>query len=379
MSKALISYLERYAEAETALLRIAPHLSYDNVLVIPAYAETTDFINRTLGNIRQSVLLILVANAPPGNSISTQCFTNELLDELPHHWHHQNLTLLDYAPDIDILLVDRCQDGYTISANQGVGLARKIGFDLALYLIQQGIVKSPWIYTTDADAVLPREYFDAKPATGSTVAARIFPFRHTAEPALEVASRLYDLSLHYYVEGLRYSGSPYAYQSIGSTLSIHYESYAKVRGFPKKSAGEDFYMLNKLAKVGRIESLTSPEMIIFTLLKNWLDVFPEIWLNRSVIDIKFLTRNAQKHQVALEDCLIRMGVLEMIQSGLDQYKNINTFERYLHHWFDAFRTLKFIHILRDSRFKSVPAEKLADAPFFENIDTRVRERAQQLV
>jgi hypothetical protein len=217
------------------------------------------------------------------------------------------------------------------------------------------------------------------------------------------------------VEGLRYSGSPYAYQSIGSTLSIHYESYAKVRGFPKKSAGEDFYMLNKLAKVGRIESLTSPEIlvqarcsdrtpfgtgtaisqisslmspvsghlyynpIIFTLLKNWLDVFPEIWLNRSVIDIKFLTRNAQKHQVALEDCLIRMGVLEMIQSGLDQYKNINTFERYLHHWFDAFRTLKFIHILRDSRFKSVPAEKLADAPFFENIDTRVRERAQQLV
>jgi len=415
MSKALNSYLERYAEPETRLLTLAAPLSYDHVLVIPAYAETADFIKRTLGNIRQSVLLILVANAPSVNRESTQRFANELLGALPLHWQHQNLTLLDYVPGTDILLVDRCQNGYTISAKQGVGLARKIGFDLALCLIQQGIIKSQWIYTTDADASLPRDYFDNEPGSDSTVAARIFPFCHNAEPDLEVASKLYDLSLHYYVEGLRYCGSPYAYHSIGSTLSIHNESYAKVRGFPKKSAGEDFYMLNKLAKVGRIESLNSPEILvearcsdrtpfgtgpainqirnlvapvsehlyyhpeIFTLLKNWLDIIPEIWPNRSVIDIKFLSRKAQNYQQPLEDCLNRLRVLKTIQSGLDQYKTANTFERYLHHWFDAFRTLKFIHILRDSQFNSVPAKSLVDAPFFDNINTEVRERFLQLV
>ena len=48
---------------------------------------------------------------------------------------------------------------------------------------------------------------------------------------------------------MKYARSPYAFHTIGSTMAVSANHYAKVRGFPKREAGEDFYLLNKLAKV----------------------------------------------------------------------------------------------------------------------------------
>jgi hypothetical protein len=64
------------------------------------------------------------------------------------------------------------------------------------------------------------------------------------------------------VLGLREAHSPYAYHSIGSTLAIHAETYAVVRGVPRRNAGEDFYLLNKAAKVDRIAILAEPSIAI---------------------------------------------------------------------------------------------------------------------
>src|SRR5690606_17786041 len=63
---------------------------------------------------------------------------------------------------------------------------------------------------------------------------------------------LYEISLRSYEYGLAYAGSPYAFQTLGSTLALNPAAYAKVRGFPKRLAGEDFYILNKLIKIGPI-------------------------------------------------------------------------------------------------------------------------------
>ena len=68
-------------------------------------------------------------------------------------------------------------------------------------------------------------------------------------------SRLYEYSLRYYVAGLTYAQSPYAFHTIGSTMAVNAEHYASVRGFPRREAGEDFYLLNKLAKVGSVHTL----------------------------------------------------------------------------------------------------------------------------
>jgi len=415
MSEPLTAYLNQFAETETQLLSLPSHLSYDYALVVPIYAEDINCLEPILAKIKDSALLILVTNAPSDRTEATRQFVNDLELRTPCTWRNEHLALLTYAAQKDILLEDMCQQGLPISKNQGVGLARKTGFDIATKLIKQGIISSPWINTTDADVILPADYPFPDSETDTGTAARIYPYKHIAAYPLEEASALYDLSLHYYVAGLGYGNSPYAFHSIGSTLCIHYQYYAKVRGFPKRTAGEDFYMLNKLAKVGRIDCLNSPVLKvqarssnrtpfgtgqaldkilrlnnpvsdylyynpdIFLLLKNWLEIVPEIWPNRNSISLHFLSQNTGKNREILEDCLSRMKILDTIFSGLDQYQSSATFERYLHHWFDAFRTLKFVHTLRDNYLPSVPATEIVNSPFFPDIDKKVRQQVMALI
>src|SRR5260370_15593309 len=95
-------------------------------------------------------------------------------------------------------------------------------------------------------------------------AALIYPFWHRCESPPELADGMdrYELFLRSYVLGLADAGSPYAFHTLGSTVAVHTLAYAKVRGFPRRAAGEDFYLLNKLAKVGSIAQLDGAPLII---------------------------------------------------------------------------------------------------------------------
>src|SRR5690606_34259480 len=59
----------------------------------------------------------------------------------------------------------------------------------------------------------------------------------------------------YHARGLAWCGSPYAFHTIGSTMACTARAYAPVAGMPKRTAGEDFYFLDKLAKAGPIEPM----------------------------------------------------------------------------------------------------------------------------
>ena len=162
------------------------------------------------------------------------------------------------AEQPDLLLIDRAEPGRTLPPKQGVGLARKIGADVALAWIADGSVETPLIWSTDADVVVPPDYFTRPLHASLDASAFVFPFTHRLEgdASQRAAMRSYDQYLRYYLDGLRRAGSPYAFHTIGSTLCVGATAYAQVRGFPKRQAGEDFYLLNKLAKVGSIVTLT---------------------------------------------------------------------------------------------------------------------------
>ena len=164
-----------------------------------------------------------------------------------------------------ILVVDRARPGHFLPKGQGVGLARKIGNDIALRLHAAGRVASPWIHNTDADVRLPNDYFDQTatiPEAGNAAALYFFEHRFDADQTLAEAARLYEISLRYYTLGLAWAGSPYAYQAMGSCIAIRPEAYAAVRGFPRKNAAEDFYVLDKLAKVGSIVRLAGRPLLL---------------------------------------------------------------------------------------------------------------------
>src|SRR5262249_38957583 len=145
---------------------------------------------------------------------------------------------------------------HLLPEGQGVGLARKIGFDLAARLFAAGRLRSPFIHSTDADVRLPEDYFE-RAEEGAIAAALVYPFSHRPEedPVLARAVFLYEISLRYYVLGLAFAGSPHAYHTIGSAFAARASAYVSVRGFPKRDAAEDFYLLSKIAKVGPVFSL----------------------------------------------------------------------------------------------------------------------------
>ena len=227
--------------------------------------ESFDDLDRQLSFFTEAnVLVILVINAPVGAATEQIRRTEGLLEARKAR---------DYA---HVLLLDHVSEPNRLNPKHGVGLARKIGCDLGLALHLLGQIRSPWLLQSDADVAFPlkgytdvfsTEFFAANPQL--CPGALIFPHRHhSADPSLHIAASLYDLHMAYYVAGLAEAGSPYAHHSLGSTIAIHADIYAAVRGYPKRSAGEDFYLLNKVCKVAPVQRLSEPTPTIEARLSS---------------------------------------------------------------------------------------------------------------
>jgi len=167
------------------------------------------------------------------------------------------------------------------------------------------------------------------------------------------------------------------------------KAYAAVRGFPKRLAGEDFYILNKLAKTGPILQLNQQEILIrdrpsarvpfgtgvavshissmlinnepytlynpdcFRLLKGWLSA-SEMFLRHKNIDELRQNLKAEVRFVAEEQQLLT-GILRI----KDKSKDFNALKRHFHTWFDGLKTLRFIHGMRDHFYKNLPITQVS--------------------
>jgi hypothetical protein len=265
-----------------------------------------------------------------------------------------------------------------------VGLARKIGCDAALLLIFRKIINHPLIYCSDADARLPHDYFE-RPLryldNGRTAAAFLYPFVHRLpeEPRHRRAMELYELRLRAYVDGLRRAGSPYAFHALGSIMVIEASAYAKVRGVPKLSAGEDFYLLNKLRKISEVISLDQDPVeleprisdrvpfgtgpALKKILNSGCPDHARIFYPPQLFDeLQFFLHHQVKilnhggcemvgsHELILSAATSLRG-FQRAQRNFGSRKTPSDRIRAFHSWFDGLMTLKFIHHLRQGRYE----------------------------
>ncbi|XOV80560.1 MAG: hypothetical protein ACFHVJ_06320 [Aestuariibacter sp.] len=390
-------YLNKYAEAEVTLLKDVPSFSAESVCVVPCYQESDAFIHRYRQTFSGHLSLLIVVLNQPSSQQDTEpqmALQESLLSCGKLRWQYRHLSLL-HLDGLHVLLVDRFStEQLRIPEKKGVGLARKIGADCASYLIAKGCITQPWIYSTDADAHLPCNYFDITPVMQTAVAVT-FDFAHQTGNGdlVAKATKLYEQRLHYYVDGLRQAGSGYAFHTIGSCLAIHATAYQKVRGFPQKAAGEDFYLLNKLAKLGPIAS--HPACIALDARISHRVPFGT---GPAVAEIVSLLENQQEYCVyhpqsfvCLQQLLIHLNKVPELATSVNQWCSqlpkiavsyleesgfftaLSKWQRQkisckqLQHqvngWMDAFRTLKFIHYCRDSGLEDLP---LADALTLRN-------------
>ena len=401
---AIQQYLSRYAEKEASYFDDFV-FNYFHVICIPAFAEAPDFLDTLVSEIKPiSTLVILVINAHHKASSEQIQQTQDIATYLKQTCqlkasYAQNIHLIKLNNSIDVLIVERCIPELFVKEKEGVGLARKIACDIACGLIAQGKIITPWIHSTDADAILPADYFSSINSINSEkVSVGIYPFRHTPNPDKKVqqAQSLYDLSMEYYVAGLEWAGSPWAYHTIGSTLLINADHYTQARGFPKRQAGEDFYLLNKLAKIGNILKLKATPISLasrlservpfgtgpalnkimamekpieqylyyhphcFLYLKCWLTLAQtlqagkEILLSADFIE-QFIIINEDYTSVdsqVLMNCLQALGINKTISHAFSHSKSNDVLARHMKNWFDGFITLKFIHWMRDNYLSS---------------------------
>jgi len=396
--KNLTKYLTSYAESEVGLLVDFPcKYNFEYTVVIPAYKESPEFITRYIKSnlAHQNSLMVLVINQPENdkNLLPQQQLFDEALSQGKLVWQAEHLSLVFISGTTSALLV---VDKYhqPIDEKLGVGLARKIGCDIAAALIAANRVKSPWIFSTDADASLPDNYFNAVNELDKATVAACFNFYHQSDnQTLHQANALYEQALRYYVSGLRYAQSPYSFFTIGSILVFKAHAYAAVRGFPKRSAGEDFYLLNKLAKQGTIGWLVNECIILDARMsdrvpfgtgpavkqiidlqqenKDYCYYHPEIFsLLRTTIQA-FESLYLYRHQLPLwydklddEIVVVLKGL--SFNRFIDKQSNSSEqqFLKQLNVWFDAFKTLKFIHSARDAYYPDIPLSQAIELSNF---------------
>ncbi len=420
-------YRGRYAEPESGLALLCPE-PVDFVMVVPVCAESAAFVDGYQPAARGAgrLLVIAVLNGRAEAEDSVHRVNAECFRQLSARFSLRALGSggwLGRDASMHVLVVDRFTNPRRLPPRQGVGLARKIGADIALELIAAGRVRHPFVAMVDADARLPEDYFGRIAELEPECSAAVFPFWHEPSGGGDVdrATALYEIRLRYFQRGLQWAHSPYAFHTVGSTMVVHALCYAQVRGVPLRQAGEDFYLLGKLSKLrplvrlrgepvrlrsrfsARVPFGTGPES---AKLARGAEL--ELYHPDCFAAVREVTRGLQRlsglacvsevpcsepgaskprapaewapDQDKIEELLSRMsppvqGFLES-QGALQAWQQIGKHApspaarlRRSHDWFDGFRTLKLIHHVRDGVASSLSwQDAIRRAPFMDDVE-----------
>ncbi len=377
----ITAYLKK--RAITAPWRIdgLPAGRFGGAVVIPSLAESENLPGtlRSLAanppELLQCYLIVVVVNHRCDASREQQADNRRTLERLPAWKTELNLATLCW--------VDAVSPGLELPPRQGVGLARKIGMDLALAtLTTRG--DDPLLVCLDADTTVQPDYLQAllDHDTASAVGGTAIPYRHrpASDPAGQEAIDRYELFLRAYVLGLELAGSPWAFHTVGSAMACRASVYAAAGGMNKRLAGEDFYFLQQVHKVSGVAPLTGtvvhpsprsswrvpfgtgrsvgdmltdgPKRLmfydpkLFELLGDWLAGVGESW----TMDGAAMLACGFGVNRALGEFLQEAGFGDA-WDGIRRNNPGNVRNRKaFHDWFDAFRTMRLMHRLTDSGF-----------------------------
>jgi hypothetical protein len=259
--------------------------------------------------------------------------------------------------------------------------------DLALTKFDYNSSGRRILICTDADCTVDSNYLSeiSRKFNKNILEAAVVNFAHDISGNDDETKAIicYEIFLRYYVLGLSFANSDYAFHTIGSTMLCTPDAYVKVEGMNKRKAAEDFYFLEKLAKIYPIGELKSTyvhpskrgswrvpfgtgksvdrylsnerdEYLLydpksFIILKTWLEVLG----NQSILNNSDLINIAGNINPELSHFLIRQGLENFINKVLKKNSNPVEIEKQKHYWFDAFRTLKLIHYLRDTTYPNI--------------------------
>lgn len=278
----------------------------------------------------------------------------------------------------------------------GVGLARKIGMDEAYTQLLEINNTNGVIVCFDADATCTENYLVAienhflqQPKTTGCSIYFEHPLQGTAYlQTIYEGIIQYELHLRYYKEALNFVGLPYAFHTVGSSMAVRANVYHKQGGMNKKKAGEDFYFLQKIIPLGNFSEINtttvfpSPRIsdrVPFgtgRAMQQWVESKQQTLKTynfASFLDLKVLVDNCEhfftKDKIELpnsiEKFLYEIKLNENLPKIRANSKDEKHFKQLFFKWFNAFKTLKYLHFTRDNFYDNesvlIAANKLATA------------------
>ncbi|MFA6716356.1 MAG: glycosyltransferase [Victivallaceae bacterium] len=372
-----------------------PQTEFSGAVVIPALAEY-DFLPETLE--------ALVKCQPARNSTAVVVVVNSSR-ETPTEKIAENETTLaalrngntDFCGGLaggrELFWIDANSPGKQISPSGGVGEARKTGMDSCLQYFEAKTLHEKLFFCLDADTLVSENYLSAAyeffRRNKDTQAATVnFSHRAGQTKAEHKAIELYEKFMRYYVRGLEFAGSPYAFYALGSAIICRAEAYIRTGGMRARNGGEDFYFMQAVCKFGRcgiIENAlvrpsarpsdrvpfgTGPKVREIINGHELLFYNPEIFRNlktllETVNKLTELEEFSALPEILTANCdaesrkFLEQNNFNIVWQKI--FRNTKPESIYLkkafHTWFDAFRTLKYIHFC-EKKYPRQTADKL---------------------
>jgi len=265
----------------------------------------------------------------------------------------------------------------------GVGLARKLGMDEAVARLNLAGATDGIIVNLDADCLCRHDYltalerhFESRPATPGCSIRFEHSLRGVEHPALVEGIARYELFLRYYVGALRFTGYPHAFQTVGSAMAVRSSVYQRQGGMNRRQAGEDFYFLGKISRLGGFSELVDTLVYPSARASNRVpfgtgaylrerlagyDRHHRVYAPRIFEDLRQFfadvpdffgrpvrVRDLEKHlPKRLCKFLAECDVEKRISEINANVASPETFEARFFRWFDAFRIYKYVRSVHD--------------------------------
>ncbi|WP_428771096.1 glycosyltransferase family A protein [Treponema sp. HNW] len=319
----------------------------------------------------------------------------------PDTMKENNRTLVREALKYGVCVLDCTEDKNEFGEGEGVGKARRIGMDYALYCGAKVIA------CMDADTLVSPSYGKAlydfflqgeeqRGKGKNPLAGALSGFTHQAAENREIQTAIeaYEFFIKEHSRRLFQTGTPFYPYALGPSIAASAWGYAAAGGMNKRISGEDFYFLQSLIKIHmqstvlQTESGQSGRPFIFPELD--CTVFPQARLSARTLfgtgqKLTALTQQAEKIECAsllypddvytkikqtialfyetqkapscffaeirkrlpdVCDFLTGEGFPKVWEKTAEQNRgNLQRLEAAFHTWFDGLKILRLIHYL----------------------------------